>query len=209
MSLGVMLLGVWSRVKTTALIAFMSLVGLALASCGSVKVEEYSDVKPAFKVTEFFDGQLKAYGIVKDRSGKMIRHFVADIEASWSNGVGTLDESFVFNDGEQQSRIWTLTPVSTPVSGSDEASSEETSAQINAAYIGTASDVIGEAKLSSAGNALFLNYVLRIPYKGDTIDIKVDDRMYLVDENVLINESAMYKFGFNVGEIVLTIQKIQ
>ena len=35
--------------------------------------------------------------------------------------------------------------------------------------------------------------------------MKIDDRMYRVSENVVINESKMRKLGFGVGEILLTI----
>ena len=63
------------------------------------------------------------------------------------------------------------------------------------------------ATITVAGNSMFLDYVLRIPYKGDTLDIRVDDRMYLVNPNVLINESRMIKFGFEVGEILLVIER--
>jgi len=39
-----------------------------------------------------------------------MRYFSAGIDASWSDGIGTLDESFVFDDGEQHKRVWTLKP---------------------------------------------------------------------------------------------------
>ena len=57
------------------------------------------------------------------------------------------------------------------------------------------------------GNSLFMQYVLRIPYGDGTIDVNVDDRMYLVSDTVLLNESVMSKWGFNVGQITLVIQK--
>ena len=49
------------------------------------------------------------------------------------------------------------------------------------------------------------DYVLRIPYGDGTIDLSVDDRIYAVSKDVLINESRMSKFGFDVGRIILTI----
>jgi hypothetical protein len=54
---------------------------------------------------------------------------------------------------------------------------------------------------------MFLKYVLRIPYGDKKIDITIDDRMYRTTENILINESKMYKFGFRVGEILLVMVK--
>ena len=162
---------------------------VVLSACATVSVEEYAGNEPKFIAEQFFAGRLVAHGIVKDRGGKVIRYFSAEIDASWKDGVGTLDERFVFDDGERQTRVWTLEP-----SGDNH-------------YIATAGDVIGEGHMRVAGNSLFLDYVLRIPYNGDTLDLRIDDRMYLVSERVLLNESIMTKWGFEVGRIMLVISK--
>ena len=150
-------------------------------------MDDYQAREPAFAPEDFFSGALTAHGVVKDFSGTAIRHFSADIVGCWSDGVGTLDEDFVFDDGEQQARIWTLTP-----------NGDQT-------YIGTAGDVVGEGLARWQGNAMFLDYTLRIELADGPIDVKIDDRMYRVSDNVVINESKMRKFGFGVGEILLTI----
>ncbi len=160
---------------------------LLVSGCGTAAIEDYQGRSPAFAPEAFFDGALTAHGVVKDFSGTAIRHFTADIMGCWSEGVGTLDESFVFDDGEQQTRIWTLTP-----SG-------------NQTYIGTAGDVIGEGTARWEGNAMFLDYTLRIALEDSTIDVHIDDRMYRISENVVVNESKMRKWGFGVGEILLTL----
>jgi hypothetical protein len=138
---------------------------------------------------EFFNGKLSAHGIVKDRSGRVIRYFSAKINAYWVDGVGTLDEQFIFDDGEQQTRIWKLEPTGA------------------GKYTATAGDVVGDGAMQVAGNSVFLDYVLRIPYGDGTIDLKIDDRMYLVSERVLLNESIMTKWGFEVGQIALVIAR--
>lgn len=165
------------------------LIPVLLAGCSAVTVYDYADNKPVLVVEQFFNGNLSAHGIVKDRSGRVIRYFNADIAASWNDGTGTLDENFVFDDGELQRRIWTLKP--------DGAGG----------YTGTANDVIGESKLRVSGNSLFLKYDLRIPYDDSTLDIAIDDRMYLISEKHLMNESVMTKWGFEVGRLMLVIVK--
>jgi len=160
-----------------------------ISACSSVTIDRYADNKPQLVAEEFFKGQLRAHGIVKDRGGEVIRYFNASIKAYWIDGIGTLDESFVFDDGEQQTRVWKLQP------------------NADGTYVATAGDVIGEGKMKVAGNSLFLDYVLRIPYGKDTIDLRIDDRMYLVSEKVLLNESVMTKWGFKVGQITLVIEK--
>lgn len=172
-------------------IRFLSLllVSILLAACSYVDVNDYADNQPTLVPEVFFNGKLTAHGVVKNRSGKVIRSFTADITAHWADGIGTLEEDFVFDDNELQRRVWTLTP-----SGKNR-------------YVGSASDVVGTANMEVAGNSMFLDYVLRIPYGDNTLDIVIDDRMYLVSPEVLINESTLNKFGLNVGQILLVITK--
>jgi hypothetical protein len=160
---------------------------LLLQACSSITVDSYSDFSPDFYPREFFSGDLTAHGVVKNRGGLVIRTFNADIQANWTNDTGILIEHFRFGDGETQERIWTLTPDG------------------NGSYVGTANDVIGASQLTFSGNSLFMNYVLRIPYGDSTIDVHVDDRMYLISSDVLINESRMSKYGLEVGSIALVI----
>ncbi len=161
-----------------------------VAGCSRIPVEEYADNRPTLDPEAFFNGQLTAHGVVKNRSGKVIRHFNADIKAYWRDGVGTLEEDFVFDDGEEDRRVWTLTPTG------------------GGRYTGTAGDVVGPGEISIAGNSMFLDYTLRIPWNDGTLDLRIDDRMYLVHPDVLINESKMRKFGFGVGEILLVIRRV-
>ena len=166
--------------------ALLGVLG-GFTACGSTSLDDYQAREPAFAPEDFFNGALTAHGVVKDFSGTAIRHFSADIIGCWSEGVGTLDEDFVFDDGEQQKRVWTLTP-----NGSQ-------------TYVGTAGDVVGAGLARWHGNVMFLDYTLRIKLENGSIDVKIDDRMYRVSDNVVINESKMRKFGFEVGEILLTI----
>lgn len=161
--------------------------GGLLLGCSASNIDDYQGRTPAFAPEDFFSGSLTAHGVVKDFSGTAIRHFQADITGCWDNGVGTLDEYFTFDDGEQQTRVWTLTPNG------------------NQTFIGTAGDVVGEGQARWVGNAMFLEYTLRIELEDGPIDVKIDDRMYRVSDDVVINESKMRKFGLGVGEILLTL----
>ena len=138
---------------------------------------------------EFFSGNLTAHGIVKDWRGRVIRRFNANIVAYWEQGIGTLEEDFVFDDGETDRRVWKLQAM-----GAGQ-------------YEGTAGDVIGAGEITVTGNSVFLDYVLRIPYNESTLDLRVDDRMHLISPTVLLNESKLSKLGVQVGELVLVIQK--
>lgn len=173
-------------------LAPMSLILLTvwvLAGCAGPSLEDYRNAEPALIPQQFFDGELSARGVVKDLSGEVTRTFDADIVATWDDhGVGTLDEVFRFNDGEVQTRVWTLTP------GRD-------------GYHAEAGDVVEPGTLRWQGNAIHMNYVLRVPYGDGTIDVRMDDWMYLITPDTLINQTTMSKWGIDVGEVVLVIQK--
>lgn len=171
-------------------IAILSIL-LTLAGCGSPSVEDYRDKSPAFIPEVFFNGPLTAHGVVKNRSGEVTRRFTATLNGSWKDGQGLLAEKFLFDDGEVQYRNWRLSP-------KDHTDAVRT-------YRGQAEDVIGEAELKVSGNAAFIRYTLEVPVDKRKIHVNVDDRMYLVSDRVLIGESKLTKWGFHVGDILLTI----
>ena len=164
-----------------------------LQACSGPAVEDYADSSPLFIPEQFFNGPLHAHGIVKNRAGKVTRRFTATLNGTWSNGRGLLAEKFEFDDGEIQYRNWQL-------------ELQEVSGNVRH-YIGRAEDVVGEARFTVSGNSAFIGYVLKVPYSGRTINISVDDRMYLIDDHTLIGESDLSKWGFDVGAITLTIVK--
>ncbi len=169
---------------------FIILSTILFTGCTGMKIEDFNNTKPEFIPQEYFNGKLRAYGIVKDRSGKIIRTFKGKMIGSWDkNGVGTLEEFFVYDDGERIERVWTLKP-----NGDKK-------------FIATADDIVGESPMIANGNTVMLDYVMRTPYKDSTIDLSVQDWLHLQEDGVIINHSKMKKFGFVVGELVITIIK--
>jgi len=166
------------------------IMAVLLTGCSSMKIEDFDNTTPEFIPQTYFNGPMTAYGMVKDRNGKVIRRFKGKLVGSWDEkGVGTLDESFVYDDGETQKRIWKLTPTS------------------EKKFIGTAGDIVGEAQMTANGNTVMIDYVMRVPYGDGTLDISVKDWLHLQEDGVILNHSKMKKFGFTVGELVITIIK--
>jgi len=166
---------------------FFSLL-VSLTACSSASLEDYANNRPQLVPEEFFRGELTAHGVIKNRGGRVQRHFNATIDASWnSKGQGRLVERFEFNDGEIQHRTWTLTP------------------KENGRYRATAGDVVGPGKAQIGGNAMRLDYQLQLDYKGRELVLNVEDWMWLVNEDTIINQSILRKWGFRVGSIQLTI----
>jgi len=160
-----------------------------LPACSRVALDDYQGTSPELDLKTFFDGELMAYGILQDRSGRVTRKFTATIDASWSGDQGTLVEHFVFDDGEEQDRTWQLTYHG------------------DKRYSGVAGDVVGIANGQIAGSAFNWRYQLDVPWGDSSIVLSLDDWLYLVEENHLINRTELRKFGFKVAELTLVIEK--
>src|SRR5690554_1299877 len=81
---------------------------LVLVGC-STQIEDYQNEQPVLKLEEFFNGELVAYGMVQDYSGKVIQRFKADLQGTWDGNNGVLDEQFYYADGTTDERIWRIT----------------------------------------------------------------------------------------------------
>ena len=154
-----------------------------------MKPEDFKNTEPALQIEKYFEGNVKAWGLLQDRSGKIMRQFKADMSGKFENNILTLEEDFFWKDGENQKRVWKIEKI-------DEHN-----------YIGTAPDVVGKAKGVSYGSAFKFEYNLMIPFKGKNIKISFDDWIFKQDDKIAINRATLSKFGFKVGELTVVFQK--
>jgi Protein of unknown function (DUF3833) len=162
----------------------------ALAGCASQNIEQYAAEHPQLDLTQYFNGKIVAHGIFQDRSGLVVRRFTVDMEGRWDGNQGVLDEHFSYSDGQKDRRIWRLTK------------------HADGSYTGTADDVVGTANGKTSGNAFQWAYTLKLPVNGTVYEVQLDDWMYLMDERVMLNRATMRKFGFRLGEVTLSFQKL-
>jgi len=174
-----------SRRRTVLALA----AGLALAGCAGIDPAAYRAEKPTLSLERYFDGRIEGWGMFQDRSGKVLRRFHVEIDARWDGDIGTLDERFVWSDGERQRRVWTLRRTA------------------DGRYTGTADDVVGQAIGEVSGNALRWQYVLSLPVDGRVWHVDFDDWMFLADDRVVLNRAVMSKLGLRLGEVTLSLHK--
>lgn len=165
-----------------------AMLALLLAGCASVQVSDYAREKPKFDLQQYFNGRVIAHGIVQDRSGKVLRRMTVDMKCTWVGNTGTLDEDFTYADGKKERRVWTIK-------------------KQGDRYVGTAADVVGEALGSAAGNALNWKYVLALPVDDKIYNVDFDDWMWQLDDKIMINRAEFSKFGFKLGEVLITFYK--
>ncbi len=175
-------------IRRTALCALLTAAAL-VSGCAGPDSSAYRAERPALELQRFFDGTLDGWGMFQDRSGKVLRRFTVVIRASWAGDTGTLDEDFVWSDGERQKRVWTLRRLP------------------DGSFRGTADDVVGTATGDVSGNSLRWRYTMAIPVDGTVRHFEFDDWMFLIDDRVLLNRAVMSKFGIRVGEVTLSLAR--
>jgi hypothetical protein len=174
-----------SHIRLCLLAGLLSL----LAACSSVDVKDYAGQQPTLDLHQFFNGKVQAWGQFQDRSGKVVKRFTVDMTGTWQGDTGTLSEHFSYDDGSKSERTWILTDLG------------------HGRYSGTAADIMGTATGEAAGPVLHWRYALALPVNGRTINVRMNDWMFLQDDHTLINRTEMSKFGFHLGDITLFFRK--
>ena len=173
--------------------AILLIISLFLiTSCSNnsaMKPEDFKGKEPRLIIEEYLSGNVKAWGVLQNRSGKVTRQFSADLNGKWDGNQLILDEKFNWDDGEIQNRQWQITKI-------DENN-----------YEGIAGDVVGKAKGYSYGPAFKFEYVLLVPVKGKEMKITFDDWIFKQDDRVAINRATMTKFGIKVAELTVVFVK--
>ena len=170
-------------------LAWIVLGMLLLAGCAGPNVRDYRNEKPVLDLATYFNGKLDAWGLVRNRSGKVVKRFRVEMIGTWQGSTGTLEENFTYADGSKSRRVWNISKIDANH------------------YRGTAEDVVGEAVGEARGNALRWRYVLAVPVDGKTYNVNFDDWMYLMDNEVMLNKSGMSKYGVGLGEVTVSFRK--
>lgn len=168
---------------------FILVLFLFLIGCSPMNIQEYKTTEPKLDLFTYFEGKSTAYGQFQSRSGEVKRRFKVAITGTVEGKFLTLDEQFVYDDGQTEERIWVIERLA------------------ENSYKGTAGDVVGPAYGKSAGAAFNWQYTLDLPYKNSSIHVKFDDWMFLQTDKVMLNKAKVTKWGFTVGEVTLFFTK--
>lgn len=177
---------------------YIGLSALLLVVIGAVAVLPRSDIaahaerRPAFDLAEFFEGSTVAFGIFEDRFGNLRRQFRVEIDAKREGNMLTLDERFLYADGEQDRRIWRI---------------EKNIIEGEAVYTGRAEDITGTATGRIAGNTMSWRYEITLELSGMEVEVRFDDFIYQIDKDMAINRAYVSKWGLEIGSVTLVFLK--
>lgn len=162
---------------------------LFLSACAMDDLSRYQQTKPALDLEKFFVGTVDASGMFQKYNGEVVRRMQVVITGKMEDGKLVLDEQFRYDDGKTEQRIWRLQK------------------QADGSWRGQAADVKGEAFGQISGNTLNWRYTLLLPVDGKVYEMALDDWMYLLDENTMMNRASMRKFGLEVGQVTLFFKR--
>ena len=105
-------------IKVRKMINFKSILLIIslflITNCSSnsaMKPEDFKGKEPRLIIEEYLSGNVKAWGVLQNRSGKVTRQFSADLNGKWNGNQLILDEKFNWDDGEIQNRQWQITKI--------------------------------------------------------------------------------------------------
>ena len=168
---------------------FTLFIILIFTGCSKTDMKEFQNNTPKLDLFSFFEGETIAYGIFEDRFGNLKRQFRVNINGKVDNRILTLDEDFLYDDGEQAKRIWKI--------------EKKIDDNQKIVYEGKADDVEGKASGLISGNALNWSYDIYLNIKGSDIKVHFNDWIYKQSKDLAINRAYVSKFGINIGSVTL------
>ena len=168
---------------------FFLLVIAFLLGCGSVKVSEFKDSKPELRPEEYFLGDTVGTGMFTDLFGRVRSRFTMKIHGYWEADKFMMAEKLTYDDGKTEERLWTVLKKS------------------KHEYEATTSDVVGVAKVEAYGSVNLWRYYFNVRTKDGVTKLWFDDWMYLQPDGTLLDRARAYKWGINVGELLISIKK--
>ncbi|HAN80003.1 MAG: hypothetical protein CMD54_06765 [Gammaproteobacteria bacterium] len=170
---------------------FVLIVAVVLVGCATnLDGERYRSVRPNFDLFEFFNGTVRAWGLVQNTSGEVVQRFEVDIRGTVSGNRITLDETFRYAIGTgPEKRVWKVDRLDT------------------GEYRGIAEDVLGEATGSVYGNAFRWSYRMEIPVRNTLYEVAFEDWFWAIDDRRLLNRSYIQKFGFDIAEVTIFMER--
>jgi hypothetical protein len=168
---------------------FLALIFVIAGGCSSMQVEDFKQTQPEFIPEEYFQGKTHAVGLFEDRFGNVKRQFTVEVDGTWDGNTLVLNEDFVYNDGETENRVWSLTKTG------------------ERGYEGKTQNTIGIAIGTREGNAFNWVYDFNLKVGDDNWKVRFDDWMFLQPNGVMLNKATVTRWGIKLGTVFLSFSK--
>lgn len=175
-----------SRLGVVIVLAALCVTGCATQLDGP----RYANGNPAFDLFRFFDGDVQAWGIVQNKRGELLQRFEVQIRGTVDGDSLQLDETFDYALGDGvRFRQWSIDRLP------------------DGSYRGSAGDILGEAQGTAYGNAFRWTYAMDLPVGERSVRVRFDDWIWALDGDRIVNRSYLQKFGVDVAEVTIFMQR--
>lgn len=153
-----------------------------------MKVTDFAAGTPTMQLEAYFPGHAEAHGMFLDRFGNVRNQFTVTTDSTWDGKLLVLHEHFDYvggPHGQLVDRIWQFRKAG------------------GHAWIGTATDVIGEAHGRWAGNAFHMRYTVDLPVGRSRWRVRFSDWLFRESPRVVLNHAVVTRFGLTLGQVQL------
>lgn len=152
---------------------------------------DMTPVRPGslFELTTFLEGRSHAWGVFEDRFGKPRRRFSVELVGRWQDNEFLLEESFTYDDGASETRVWHVSPKG------------------NGRFTATCADCVGTAYGECDADTIRMSYRFRLKLDAREINVDFDDRIYRIGDGLAVNRATMSKWGVKLGEVSLFFRR--
>ncbi len=162
-------------------------MGLVMNELASRSV--HKRLSDTFVPEKYFVGDIEATGVFIDRFGIIRRRFNVSITGNKTPAGFTLDEYFLFDDGEEEFRRWEIKKIS------------------QNKYVGLCNDVCGQAVGTLTDAHLSWEYHFNLNMFDRKIKVKFEDIMVQQTPLIMLNNAKIKKYGLLLGEVFITFMK--
>ncbi len=122
-----------------------------------MNIDDFASNTPPLVLEEFFNGQLRGWGITMGRVGGLQNRFSIEAEGRWDHSANTLAlrEVYTFDDGHVDTLVWTIIKRSAT------------------SYEGRETHIQGLASGEQQGNAFHWTYTREVPTKDGSTSTSV------------------------------------
>ena len=145
---------------------------------------------PELILEDFFKGKVLASGhMTFFYPQKKNINIKANFLGSYKKNILKLKEKYIEED-KIVNREWTFRKVS------------------KNKYIGEEGNILGQIPVFTNRNCLEMKYKFRTQYKSFKFNVKVIDKMFLIEKKLLINKTEILKFKIKIAEVLLLYKKL-
>jgi hypothetical protein len=133
-------------------------------------------------------GRSRAEGVFQDFTGRVRRRFSIHLNGVMEGGALVLNESFLFDDGAVEDRVWRI-----KAEGDD--------------YSATADDMIGRAEGGLDGEVLRWRYLFSLKLGARRLRVRFRESFIQIAPDAVLNTARVSKLGFEIGRTTILFRK--